>query len=43
MVVGRVASKIGNDFFVFHKFPFPSILLLPPCPTDVPLSLFMPL
>ena len=25
-----VESIIGNDFFVFHNFPLPSILLLPP-------------
>jgi len=23
---------ITNDFFVFHKFPFPSTFLLPPLP-----------
>jgi len=33
---------IGNDFFVFHKFPVPSTFLLPPlCPTDVLASLFV--
>jgi len=35
-----VAGKVGNDFFVFHKYPLPSTFLLPPpCPTDVPASL----
>jgi len=32
---------IGDDSFVFHKFPLPSTFFLPPCPTDVPASLFV--
>ena len=34
-----VASTIGNDFFVFHKFPLPSTFLLTPSAIDVPASL----
>ena len=32
-------SITGNDFFVFHKFPLRSTILLPPCPTVTPASL----
>jgi len=34
-----VASIIGYDFYVFHKFPLPSTFLLPLSPIDVPASL----
>ena len=32
---------IGNDLFVFYKFPLPSTFLLPPLPYAVPSSLMV--
>jgi len=34
----KETSTIGNGFFVFYKFPLPSTLLSPSCPTAVPVS-----
>ena len=34
-----VASKIGNDFVVFHVSTALNFFTAPPCPTDVPASL----
>jgi len=29
-------KHIGNDLFVFYKFPLPSTFVVTPCPTGVP-------
>jgi len=33
---------IGNDFFIFYKFPFSQLFYFPPCPTAAPPALPLP-